>query len=549
MVVTYLINNPSPNSFYSYSTDGKTFTRGTSTTLTTWNDVCYNGSVFVAVGSSGTTTRTAAYSTNGMDWTAITTTATGTLVAVCWADTITSFITGNLLGTGTSSGRFVACNHTKICFSNYITSSTISSITPWTTSILIPSISAAYSLISNGGTTSTVVGVGTRNTSVTVTAGSFIIGTQYTITTLGANFTSIGASANTIGIVFTATGVGASTGTVTAGSFIIGTTYTITTLGTTVQAQWVSAGVPSGTTAIVGTIFTATGVGAGTGTATGRGTATTIPCAIFSFSLTTNVNTIPTSLNTITITGYTVSTYTGFSTGYNVIYGNNMFVAVGTGTGTGLCSIIYSSNGIAWTPVANSQGIFTTGYSIVYTPSLGYVACGTTDNTNAVIATSTDGMTWITSYTVPYFSIGYNIRYCPLTTNPGYYVTSLPFISIFNDTNASSLRKQCAVNYGVFTEITWCGDGFFGIYSGIYGNTVYKSYNGINWTLVIDNSKCNAICWNGNTTNPFSPGEFRGYVTLNDTITVDNFNNSLEFVPAISYQEDDTITATIIIDV
>lgn len=49
-----------------------------------------------------------------------------------------------------------------------------------------------------------------------VTAGSFVIGTTYVITTIGTtNFTLIGASANTIGVVFTATGVGAGTGTAT----------------------------------------------------------------------------------------------------------------------------------------------------------------------------------------------------------------------------------------------------------------------------------------------------------------------------------------------
>jgi hypothetical protein len=52
---------------------------------------------------------------------------------------------------------------------------------------------------------------------VDLTAGSFIAGKQYTILTIGTtDFTSIGASANTIGIEFTATGVGAGTGTATS---------------------------------------------------------------------------------------------------------------------------------------------------------------------------------------------------------------------------------------------------------------------------------------------------------------------------------------------
>jgi hypothetical protein len=59
-------------------------------------------------------------------------------------------------------------------------------------------------------------------TYIPVTAGSFVPGTKYTITALtdgsgGAttSFTSIGASANTVGVVFTATGVGTGTGTAT----------------------------------------------------------------------------------------------------------------------------------------------------------------------------------------------------------------------------------------------------------------------------------------------------------------------------------------------
>lgn len=45
------------------------------------------------------------------------------------------------------------------------------------------------------------------------TAGFFIVGTSYRITTVGStNFTAIGASANTVGILFTATGAGSGTG-------------------------------------------------------------------------------------------------------------------------------------------------------------------------------------------------------------------------------------------------------------------------------------------------------------------------------------------------
>jgi YD repeat-containing protein len=56
-----------------------------------------------------------------------------------------------------------------------------------------------------------LLGDGTTNT---VTAGGFTIGSKYTIVSIGTtNFVSIGASANTVGVVFTATGVGTGTGT------------------------------------------------------------------------------------------------------------------------------------------------------------------------------------------------------------------------------------------------------------------------------------------------------------------------------------------------
>jgi hypothetical protein len=47
-----------------------------------------------------------------------------------------------------------------------------------------------------------------------ITAGSFVVGQVYTIVSVGTtNFTSIGASSNTIGVTFIATGVGSGTGT------------------------------------------------------------------------------------------------------------------------------------------------------------------------------------------------------------------------------------------------------------------------------------------------------------------------------------------------
>ena len=51
----------------------------------------------------------------------------------------------------------------------------------------------------------------------TINAGSFVASRRYKIATVGTtDFTAIGASANTVGVIFTATGVGAGTGTATS---------------------------------------------------------------------------------------------------------------------------------------------------------------------------------------------------------------------------------------------------------------------------------------------------------------------------------------------
>lgn len=82
----------------------------------------------------------------------------------------------------------------------------------------------------------------------TITAGSFVVGTEYTIVSVGTtNFTSIGAANNNVGTVFTATGVGSGTGTASINTWtsapnsIQSATSQATTSGTTVDFT----GIPS----------------------------------------------------------------------------------------------------------------------------------------------------------------------------------------------------------------------------------------------------------------------------------------------------------------
>lgn len=125
--------------------------------------------------------------------------------------------------------------------------------------------------------TSVMTGITNGTSNIVTTAGSFVVGATYTILTIGTtDFTAIGASSNTVGVTFIATGVGSGTGTarhagwVTAnvdvrwansGSYVVGTYYYIRTVGTT---DFTLIGAASNT---VGLLFRATGVGAGTGTA------------------------------------------------------------------------------------------------------------------------------------------------------------------------------------------------------------------------------------------------------------------------------------------
>lgn len=87
-----------------------------------------------------------------------------------------------------------------------------------------------------------VIGVGvqitgtgvTAGTTITVTnAGSFVIGQSYQIVSVGnTNFIAIGAASNTVGVVFTASGVGSGTGTATGtggtGTYTVSASQTVT---------------------------------------------------------------------------------------------------------------------------------------------------------------------------------------------------------------------------------------------------------------------------------------------------------------------------------
>ena len=79
-------------------------------------------------------------------------------------------------------------------------------------------LNGPYKIQSAAGTQYSIyassVATSTANTSTNTVGGSFVVGNTYEIVSVGStSFTSIGAAANTVGVIFTATGVGSGSGT------------------------------------------------------------------------------------------------------------------------------------------------------------------------------------------------------------------------------------------------------------------------------------------------------------------------------------------------
>lgn len=100
--------------------------------------------------------------------------------------------------------------------------------------------------ISGGSGATAVATIGTDITSVAgalILAGSFVIGVSYVIAFVGTtNFVAIGASSNTIGVVFTATGAGSGTGTAYNSAVVNNSNF-----GKVISVSLTSAGVATGT--------------------------------------------------------------------------------------------------------------------------------------------------------------------------------------------------------------------------------------------------------------------------------------------------------------
>jgi hypothetical protein len=93
-----------------------------------------------------------------------------------------------------------------------------------------PAVGAGVACIYSSGTSgdvdqSVIMGnlLYCQQTEIVVSGGSFVVGQSYKIATLGTtDFTLIGAASNTVGVIFTATGVGSGDGTAVLQSYLIG---------------------------------------------------------------------------------------------------------------------------------------------------------------------------------------------------------------------------------------------------------------------------------------------------------------------------------------
>jgi hypothetical protein len=164
---------------------------------------------------------------------------------------VSTDVTGTLAvaNGGTGATTSTGTGAVVLAASPTITNATLTTPTLTTPTLNFPTL--------NNFTLGTYGNIKTLFETATITASAPSATTNFDVTTQAVQFYTSNASTN-----FTLNFRGSATSTVTAGSFVVNTIYTIATIGTT---DFTLIGAASNT---VGVIFAATGVGAGSGTAT-----------------------------------------------------------------------------------------------------------------------------------------------------------------------------------------------------------------------------------------------------------------------------------------
>ena len=159
-----------------------------------------------------------------------------------------------------------------------------------------------------------------------------------------------------------------------------------------------------------------------------------------------------------------------------VAYGNGLWVAVGIGTNAmGANSIATSTNGITWT--SRDSNAFGSGFGVAYGNGL-WVAVGANGGGTA---TSTDGITWTARSSYGYYNVGYNVAYGNglwVSVGAGQSFTSPDGITW--TARAHKLTSGYDVAYSNGLWVT-CG------YLSSSSSFVSTSTDGITWTLRNEN--------------------------------------------------------------
>jgi hypothetical protein len=175
--------------------------------------------------------------------------------------------------------------------------------------------------------------------------------------------------------------------------------------------------------------------------------------------------------------------------------------------------IIYSNNGLVWTPSINASGIFDKVESVCWLGNQ-FIAVGDKPSTNqTTMAISPDANTWttVTGWTGLILSAetevslwnGNNILLATQFSNiPGNVIlySTNSGLTWSNSANANSLFNSYGVKAAAYGGSRWVAGGAFIISSG--ATAFAYSNNGVNWSastfnLPIDNLQISQIAWNG----------------------------------------------------
>jgi hypothetical protein len=288
----------------------------------------------------------------------------------------TKYLAVNLLAAGTGYTRL---NTLTIAGTALGGASTVNDVT-----VTITAVNATTGAI----TAIEFAGVGAGGRFVAISSGSRTTNTSVNGTTWSENLLSLPSTST-----WTALASGRLTVVETAGTFVVGRSYQITSLGNTV---FTSVGASAN---IVGTYFVATGVGLGTGTAT------PIASHVVAVSSSTTVNAYSTNGGVSWTAGGSLPggiSGTAIGVAYGRYQNNGRWVVLGSG-GT---SAFSTNGGISWTAGGSvGSGTFT---SIAYGQGV-WVAI-TTGATTTRISTD-GGQTWTAGGALPATSTWISVAY------------------------------------------------------------------------------------------------------------------------------------------